>query len=107
MVKYKPFYKHDADAFLRLYKKFLEYKYETINKAFNELPTDVIEYIFDGIDIQKKENELFITFGYKNIDNLAKELEYLYQKHLDGELVDFMKKFGHKINLKIIGVRNK
>lgn len=106
MAKYKPFYKEDAEAFLRLYKEYLDNQLEEMRLILNGLPTDVIERVFDGTDIHKKEDQLFIEFGYFHIESVAKELIAYDKLHKD-KLVEFLANYGHKVNLKKVGVRTK
>lgn len=107
MAKSNPIYQEDVEAFLRLYQKYLNWKYERMEKNFKKLPTDVIERIFDGTDIHKKENDLFGSFGFNHVEKIANALDYYCDKMYDGDLVEFLAKVGHKVNEKKIGVRVK
>lgn len=106
MAKYKPVYEEDAQVFMRLYTKYLENKSDEMYRILHRLPTDVIERVFDGTDIHKKEEELFGSFGYWHIENVAKEL-IAYDGMNEDRMIEFLARLGHKVNLKKVGVRQK
>ena len=104
---YKPIFREDVDAFLRLYRLYLESLAVVLERDINKLPTDVIERAFNSTDIHRKESELFIGFGYSQINLLANELEGSISMHSDGRLVSYLATVGHKVNEKKMGIRER
>lgn len=114
MSEYKPVTQKDADIFLQLYKKYLDFKFNKMENILKELPTDLIERSFNGVvfykegfDISKINETKFGNgglCGYGVIMDLVYRLEDIYNKYDDpakrGYLEDTLKGFGHKVNFK-------
>ncbi|WP_297419085.1 hypothetical protein [Clostridium sp.] len=119
MAGYKPVTKNDSKIFLKLYKKYLleklENTYKEVEQSLEELPTDVIERSFDGVeffkegfDVSKIDDTMFGfggLCGWNKVERVRQELGYYSRLQNEGTLVEQLEKFGHKVNFKKIGVR--
>lgn len=106
--------KEKAEIFLQLYKKYLFLKYENMKNILQSLPTNVINFCFDGVrffdesfDVSRIEEVSFGVnglCGYDVIKRLSNELEFLKKCDDNGELEKLFEMKGIKINRKKIGI---
>lgn len=115
MAGFKPVNENDADIFLKLYQKYLFIKIEEMKDALEKLPADVIERCFNGaeffenaFDISKLDEAQFGVgglYGWNKVHEVYQQLEYYSYLQRNEMLVENLAAFGHKVNLKKIGVR--
>lgn len=118
MAGYKKFYKKDADIFLKLYKRMLMYQVEEMAYYLRTLPTDTLDRTFDGkvffdetfdVDNLNTDETWFGVSGlcgYGIVRETANEIMFCHERMRKGDLVEIMKRVGHKVDLNKIGARD-
>jgi hypothetical protein len=114
MAGYKKVTRDEAEIFMKLYRKYMMLMADYMEENLKYLPTDVINRAFsdkkffdegfDPADIDKTEFGFAGLAGYSVVKDVGWELNYCMERMRAGDLVDVMKRFGHKVNLKEIGV---
>ena len=116
-MSYVPITEEEGKVFMKLYRKYLDVKYEQMGELLKTLPTDVIDRCFSGVEffeegfdttaVDSTEFGFSGMCGYGKVQDVEAALEWCGRLAMENRLEKTLAQLGHKVNPGKVGLHKK